>query len=202
MSVRNFSRLEEANRILSDIIFESKTKPWWIHVNALSNYVDWLYSHSINVATISLMIASELEYREEEMMNLGVAALLHDVGMLLVPKAILQKEAPLTETEMELVKQHCELGLSSLAGFDLPKEYMDVVLQHHERMDGSGYPKKLKGEVISYNARIVMVADAVDGITSSRPYKKARTMRQAIDILREEKKYAPELIGLAENVLL
>lgn len=187
MSIRDSRILEKPNDILINIIFESKTKPWWIYVNALSNYVDWLYTHSIDVAVVSLMMAVELGYSDEELTNLGIGAMLHDVGKLLVPKSIIQKPEKLTDSEMSLVRQHCELGMSSLESFNLPKEYMDIVMQHHERLDGSGYPKGLKGDEISRNSRIVMIADAVDAITSYRPYRQSQSMDVAINKLRNEK---------------
>ncbi|AGL02857.1 HD-GYP domain-containing protein [Desulfoscipio gibsoniae] len=202
MSIRDSRILEKPNDILINIIFESKTKPWWIYVNALSNYVDWLYTHSIDVAVVSLMMAVELGYSDEELTNLGIGAMLHDVGKLLVPKSIIQKPEKLTDSEMSLVRQHCELGMSSLESFNLPKEYMDIVMQHHERLDGSGYPKGLKGDEISRNSRIVMIADAVDAITSYRPYRQSQSMDVAINKLRNEKeKYPQELISLLEKIL-
>ncbi|MGF7146368.1 putative nucleotidyltransferase with HDIG domain [Anaerotaenia torta] len=202
MNIRNSRILEKPNEILINIIFESKTKPWWIYVNALSNYIDWLYTHSIDVATISLMMAVELGYSDEELINMGIGAFLHDIGKLLIPKSIIQKPGSLTDMEMSLVKQHCELGMSSLGGFNLPKECTDIVMQHHERLDGSGYPKGLKGGEISRNVRIVMIADAVDAITSGRPYKLAHEMNEAITILRsDEGKYHQEFITLLEKIL-
>ena len=194
--------LMQPNKILCDIIFESKTKPWWIYINALANYVDWIYTHSIDVAMISLMMAVKLGYSDEELHNIGLGALLHDVGKLLVPKTIIEKLEPLTDTEKNYIRQHCELGMSSLKTFDLPEECTDIVLQHHERLDGSGYPKGLKKDEICRNAKIVMVADAVDAITSGRPYRLPRELDTAINILRiEGEKYSEDLVTLIEKVL-
>lgn len=202
MNIRDVSLLEKPNKVLSTIIFESKTKPWWVHVNALGNYVDWLYTHSIDVAMISLMMAEKLGYSDEELFNIGVGTLLHDVGKLLVPKSIIQKPGSLTDAEMSIMRQHCELGVSSLEGFNLPQEYMDIVMQHHERLDGSGYPQGLKGDEICRNAKIVMVADAIDSITSYRPYRKPQKMDTAIKKLKKEKeKYPQDLISLLEKIL-
>ena len=202
MNIRDSRILEKPNEILINIIFESQNKPWWIYVNALSNYVDWLYTHSIDVAMISLMMAVELGYKDEDLTNLGIGTLLHDVGKLLVPKSIIQKPEGLTETEMSLVRQHSELGMSSLESFNLPKEYTDIVMQHHERLDGSGYPKGLKGDEICRSARIVMIADAVDSITSYRPYRQPQTMQAAIRELRNEKeRYPQEFVSLLEMIL-
>lgn len=202
MNIRNNRILEYSNKILSTIIFESKTKPWWIYVNALNNYVDWLYTHSIDVATISLMIAVELRYNDEELWNIGLGAFLHDIGKMLVPKPIIQKPGPLNYMEKIYIQQHCELGMSSLESYCLPKECTNIILQHHERLDGSGYPKGLKGDEINRNVRIVMIADVVDAITAGRPYKQAQEMDVAIKILRsDEEKYSQEFISVLEKIL-
>ena len=202
MNIRNDRILTYPNNVLSTIIFESKKKPWWIYVNALSNYVDWLYTHSIDVAIISLMIAVELGYNEEELWNIGLGAFLHDVGKLLIPKSIIQKPGSLDDMEMDYIRQHCELGVSSLKSFCLPKECTDIVLQHHERLDGSGYPNGLKGDEICRNAKIAMIADVVDAITSGRPYKPPQKMDTAINILKsDEGKYSKELVPLLEGLL-
>ncbi|HQE65546.1 MAG TPA: HD domain-containing protein [Clostridia bacterium] len=202
INLRNNRIIEKPNEVLSTIIFESGKKPWWIYVNALSNYVDWLYTHSIDVALISLMMAVELGYSDEELFNIGLGTLLHDVGKLLIPKSIIQKPESLTDMETTLIRQHCELGRSSLEVFNFPKEYMDIVMQHHERLDGSGYPKGIKGEEICRSARIVMIADAVDAITSYRPYREPQTIDAAIKKLRDEKdRYPQEFVSILVNIL-
>ncbi len=202
MSLHDKRILEKPNDILINIIFESKTKPWWIYVNALSKYVDWLYTHSIDVAIISLMIAVKLGYNDRELTNLGIGTLLHDVGKLLIPKSIIQKRGKLTDQEMMLMKQHCDLGMSSLENYDIPKEYTDIVMQHHERLDGSGYPNGIKGKDIHQNARIVMIADTIDSITSYRPYREARTIDIAIEVLKNEKdSYSQELVSLFSEII-
>lgn len=131
-----------------------------------------------------------------------MGAFLHDVGKLLVPKSIIQKPGPLNDTEMVYMRQHCELGMSSIEPYCLQKECTDIVLYHHERLDGSGYPKGIRGDDICRNARIVMIADAVDAITSGRPYKQSQEMETAIKILSNEKeKYSQELVFLLKKIL-
>lgn len=202
LNIADNNFMNKANEILIDIIFESKTKPWWIYVNTLSKYVDWIYTHSIDVSMISLMMAIELGYNDDDLKNLGIGTILHDVGRLLIPKSIIQKPRDLTESEMEIVKQHCELGMCSLKGYNLPKEYMDVIGQHHERLDGSGYPKGLKEDEISHNAKIAIVADSVDSITFYRPGREAQSMETAINKLRTEKeRYPQDLVSILEKVM-
>ena len=203
LNLRDDHILEYANEVLSTIIFESKTKPWWMLVNVLANYVDWLYTHSLDVAMISLMIAAELKFSDNELWDLGLGAFFHDVGKLMIPKAIIQKPGPLDEMEMFYMRQHCELGVSFLAPYNLPENCTDIVLQHHERLDGSGYPYGLKENEICFNAKIVMIADAIDAITSSRPYKQSKSMDTAIEIISsDEGKYPQELIPVLELILM
>lgn len=199
--LRNDKILNKPNQILNTIIFDSKAESWWIYVNALSNYIDWVYTHSLDVALISLLIAIELNFNDNDLWNLGLGAFLHDVGKLLIPKKIIQKTDVLTETEMLLMKQHCELGISSLEPFHLSNEITNIVLQHHERLDGSGYPYNLKGDVISIFAKIVMIADAIDAITSSRPYKQPKEMEDAINIiLMDESVYPRDIVLIFRNL--
>jgi len=202
LNISNERVFSKANDILSNIIFDSRTQPWWIYVNALSNYVGWIYTHSIDVAIISVMMAAEIGYNEEELSWLGIGALLHDVGKLLVPKSIILKSEILTDMEMALLRQHCELGMSSLVSVSFPREYLDVVTQHHERLDGSGYPKGLKGDEISRNAKIAIVADVVDDISSARPGRLAQPMEAVIWHLKtENEKYPQEYVAVLEEVL-
>ncbi|MGI6085363.1 MAG: HD-GYP domain-containing protein [Acetivibrionales bacterium] len=201
-NIRNNCIFEHPNKILSSILFESKAKPWWICVNALTNSVEWIYTHSIDVAIISLMIAMELGFNDDRLWNIGLGAFLHDIGKLLVPKKILQKPGPLTDIEKYYIRQHCELGMSSIEPLCLPKECTDIILQHHERLDGSGYPKGLKGDEICLNSKIVMVADSVDAITSDRPYRQGRKIDEAIKALKSDgEKYSIKIISVLEKIL-
>lgn len=176
---------EDASGTLKKIIFDSKGTTWWMPVNTLSNYVDWLYTHSIDVALLSLVIASKAGYGGSEKENLCLGALLHDIGKLLVPKDIIQKPGKLNAQEMTLMRQHCDLGYSMAKEFQMPENCTGVILQHHERIDGSGYPKGIKGDMISPDAKIVMIADALDAMTSYRPYKSVKTLKSAVNELKQ-----------------
>jgi putative nucleotidyltransferase with HDIG domain len=202
MNIHNDRILEVPNKVLNTIIFDSKTEPWWVYVNALGNYESSVYTHSINVAIISLIIAKELGYSDKELWDIGLGAFLHDVGKLLIPRDILQKPGTLDAWEMAYMRQHCELGMISLKPYCLPKECTDIVMQHHERLDGSGYPRGLKGGEICLNARIAMVADAFDAISSSRLYRKPMDMDGAIWVLKDQgAKYPQDLVSLLEQIL-
>lgn len=202
MKIRYFHTLEQASKILNTIIFEMKHEPWWIHVNALGNYVDWIYTHSINVGLISLMLSIELGYSGDDLFDIGLGSFLHDIGKILIPKSILEKTEPLTETEMRLVRQHCELGLSSLESYNLSEICKDIIMQHHEKLNKSGYPRGLKGEDISHFAKIVMVANALDLITTDGSHNKIKDINTAINILKENgDKYPQNIVFLLENMM-
>ena len=203
LNVKNDNLLLNATEILDTIIFESKAHAWSIFINVLSNYVDWVYSHSINVAIVSLMIAGQLNYNENELWNIGLGAFLHDVGMILIPKDIIQKPGPLDEQEMLTVQQHCDLGVSSVKSMELPQECIDIISQHHERLDGSGYPNALDADNISRNAKIVMVADVADALTSYRSYRKAHNISTAIKYLKSNHEEFPQdIVVLLEKLMV
>ena len=120
----------------------------------------------------------------------------------MIPKTIIQKSAALDEREMSIMRQHCELGAYSLEPYGLPKETIDIILQHHERIDGSGYPKGLKEDDISRDAKIVMIADVVDAVTSFRPYRSPRTLDEAVNALKSKPhKYPQETVAILETIL-
>ena len=185
--------LDVSSEIVIDIIFNSKDKPWWLYVNTLSNYVDWVYSHSINVAIISAMLAKALGLKKE-LKDIALGALLHDIGKLMIPKMILFNARELTTEEMFYMRQHCDLGISMLKGHPIGQASMDIIGQHHERLDGSGYPAGLKHAQIPLHSRIVMIADIIDAITSYRPYKPARSIESAVEELREAGNKYPQNI--------
>ena len=188
--------------VLSEIMFESRRKPWFFVINALSNYISWVYTHSINVGLISLILADSLGYSQQAMWEIGLGALLHDVGKLMIPKSIIQKPEKLSHFEMLNIQQHCELGVGMVADYEVPENSRIIILQHHERNDGSGYPFGLERDNIHQYARIVMVADVVDAITSHRPYRPAKTIETAISILKSDKeKFSAKLVDCLKEAL-
>ncbi len=202
INFKDRKNLQYVEKVLRDILKYSEKKPWWIFINALRNYVDWLYIHSVNVAIISMMIATEISYKDEELWELGLGAFLHDAGKLLIPKSIIEKPDFLNDIEMSYVRQHCELGVNALKACYAPKVCTDIVMKHHERLDGSGYPEGLTRSEIELNSRIVMIADVVDAIISGRPYRASRKMNEAIRVLKSEKeKYDEDMINILEMII-
>lgn len=139
--------------------------------------------HSDRVVTYCIRLGAQLELAQPELVTLEHGALLHDIGKIGVPDAILRKRGALTEDEWKLMRSHVEQGAQIIRGIDFLSGARRIVAQHHERYDGSGYPNRLEGELICQGARIFAVADAVDAITSDRPYRQARPFEEAAEEL-------------------
>jgi HD-GYP domain-containing protein (c-di-GMP phosphodiesterase class II) len=127
--------------------------------------------HERRVAEIAVAIGAELGFNESRQEGLRVAGHLHDVGKIAIPSEILSKPGKLSTLEYQLIQQHPQAGYDVLKGVEFPWPVAQVALQHHERMDGSGYPQGLKGEAILFEARILAVADVVEAMSSHRPYR-------------------------------
>lgn len=143
------------------------------------------YEHCVRVAYLATALGIELKLGRHELEILAEGALLHDVGKLHISKDILCKKGKLTDEEMKAVERHCELGFELLNGLHLVITHyvMNIVLQHHEDFDGTGYPYGLKDFNISKLARIVHIADVYDALCYKRPYKDAMDRHKAWDIL-------------------
>ncbi|MBO4214542.1 MAG: HD-GYP domain-containing protein [Lachnospiraceae bacterium] len=142
-------------------------------LNALKTTDDSTYSHSVNVAIIARMIGSWVKMSDQELNDLTLGALLHDIGKCSIPEEILKKKGKLLPKEYELMKMHTTYGYGILRGQDLSPDIMDVALHHHERNDGSGYPHGLEGKDIGDYAAITAIADVYDAMTSPRSYRGA-----------------------------
>ena len=138
------------------------------------------HGHSERVVAFSLRLGRELGLDREQMRSLEFGSLLHDIGKIGVPDAILRKPAPLTGEEWQEMRLHPEHGRQILCDIEFLEGASRVVAQHHERWDGSGYPLGLRGEEIDLNARIFAVADAFDAITSDRVYRGGRSYESAL----------------------
>jgi HD-GYP domain-containing protein (c-di-GMP phosphodiesterase class II) len=127
--------------------------------------------HQARVADIAKEIARQMGLPEEQMQAIHLAGLVHDLGKIRIPAEILSKPSRLNEVEYKLIKMHPQAGYDILKGVDFSWPIAGMVLQHHERMDGSGYPQGLKGDEILPGARILIVADVVEAMSSHRPYR-------------------------------
>jgi HD-GYP domain-containing protein (c-di-GMP phosphodiesterase class II) len=134
---------------------------------------------------------------EERVEGLRMAGLIHDIGKISVPAEILSKPAQLTELEYAMVKAHSQAGYDILNGtIDFPWPVAQIVFQHHERIDGSGYPRGLPGKEIILEARILGVADVVEAMASHRPYRSARGIDKALEEISQNRGvlYDPEVV--------
>jgi putative two-component system response regulator len=145
----------------------------------------WTAGHSERVTAMALRIAHRMGLPAKDLQIVHRGALLHDIGKIGTPPAILDKPGKLEDWENEIMQNHVRVGIRILEPIDCFRDMLCVVAQHHERLDGSGYPAGLKGEQISLHARIVAIADAYDALTSDRPYRKGVPQEQAIELLKE-----------------
>lgn len=143
---------------------------------ALSNAVDardkYTAGHSERVTGFSLQIAHKLGLEDEKLQLLETAALFHDIGKVGINDDILNKTGKLSEEEFEIIKQHPQIGVNILCSIDFLNEVLPIILHHHERFAGGGYPRGISGEEIPLESRIIAVADTYDAMTSDRPYRK------------------------------
>jgi HD-GYP domain-containing protein (c-di-GMP phosphodiesterase class II) len=142
--------------------------------------------HNTRVAEIAVQIGRAMELPTDTLRTLARAGLLHDVGKIGIPDSILSKPGALDPAEWTVIKRHPELGHEILSRVQSLRREAAIVIAHHERIDGSGYPRGLRGEQIPLEARIVAIADTYDVLISDRPYRKAFGREHAIKILREE----------------
>jgi diguanylate cyclase (GGDEF)-like protein/putative nucleotidyltransferase with HDIG domain len=172
-------------------------------VYALAATVDtrdhYTYGHSKAVSRYAVELAQEVGYSPEEIQKIRSAGLLHDIGKLNLPDSILTKRDPLTDAEWEMIRHHPELGSRIIKYIVGLRGCVDAVLFHHERYDGNGYPRGLKGEEIPRDARIMAIADSYDAMTSERGYKKRKlTEEEAVEELEacSGTQFDPELVAI------
>lgn len=152
-----------------------------IDIKSMDNYT---YAHCVNVAVISLVIGISLNLSKRNLKYLCMGALLHDIGKAFIPKEILQKPSKLTDAEFNIIKQHPKKGYDFVNSiYDFSSHIKLIILQHHEKIDGLGYPNSLQSEKITLLARIVAVSDVYDALTSDRPYKRALSPNNALEYL-------------------
>ncbi|WP_034446082.1 HD-GYP domain-containing protein [Butyrivibrio sp. AE2032] len=169
----------------------------------LRMYDDATYTHCINVALISNILAQWLKWNESEIQTATQAGLLHDIGKLLIPDNIITKPGHLTDDEYAIIKTHPQKGYDALEKLEVSSHVKNAALMHHERCDGSGYPLKLTGPQIDKFAKVVAIADVYDAMTSSRYYRGPLCPFIAISMFEEGfDRYDPEmLLAFLHNIV-
>ncbi len=143
--------------------------------------------HQSRVSQICRGIAQRMRLSGQRTKGLELAALVHDVGKLAIPSEILSKPGRLSDYEFELIKTHCVIGYDIVKEIEFPWPVADMILQHHERLDGSGYPYGLSGRDIMLEARILSVADVIEAMSSNRPYRPAPGLALALEEISRQK---------------
>ncbi|RDI41449.1 HD-GYP domain-containing protein [Falsibacillus pallidus] len=147
-------------------------------------YDSYIFQHSFNVTLYTLAVAMEMGYSSKSLETIGLGAILHDVGKMMVPEDILMKPGKLTGDEFEVVKKHTDFGFDILRQLHtVPLLVAHCAFQHHERLDGSGYPRGLNGKEMHEYAKIIAVADVFDAVTSNRVYRGALLPHEGLEVL-------------------
>jgi diguanylate cyclase (GGDEF)-like protein len=205
--------LEQANDRLRSLLNDNESLLQRIHHSYLSTITSlartieardpYTGGHTERVGQLTRLIATELGYAEADLRALEVGAVMHDIGKIGIPDRILLKEGPLTPDERAEMQKHPEISSYILGELEMPQLCKQMARSHHERFDGGGYPDGLVGEEIPLPARILTVADTLDAITSDRPYRAARSIPEALEILDENagSQFCPRVVAALHAVL-
>ncbi|GJM79844.1 hypothetical protein HMSSN139_23400 [Paenibacillus sp. HMSSN-139] len=176
---KTFSGLIES--ILDDLSARDDAMIMMMNMNSMDHY---LYRHSLNVCVYTLLLGQLHGYTKDELTVLGLGALLHDIGKTKLPLELLTKPSRLTDEEFEMIKRHPDFGFKMLKDEPgIPLLSAHCAYQHHEKIDGSGYPRGIRGNEIHEYARWIAITDAYDAMTTHRSYRKAMLPHQALEVL-------------------
>lgn len=183
-------RMEEVTAVISDLTDSVLNRQVNVYdLMSLKNYDLYTYTHSVNVAVMCIALGSALGFGREQIEKLGTGALMHDIGKSTLPLHLLNKQGKLTNEEFSIMKTHVIEGVKLLENNKVvPKESLLVVLQHHERLSGSGYPFGLNGEKVTSFGRIASMVDSYDCLITPRPFRYAYTPYMALSLLTRETK--------------
>jgi putative nucleotidyltransferase with HDIG domain len=175
-------------------------------VNTLASTVEmrdpYTAGHQRRVTILACAMAEEMGLTEEQFDGLRMAGLVHDIGKFSVPVEILNKPGRISETEFSIIKHHSQAGYNILKEIEFPWPVAQIVLQHHERLNGSGYPQGLKNGGIMLEAKILAVADVVEAMASHRPYRPALGINAALEEITKNQGilYEPEIVDVCKRL--
>ena len=181
INVRDKAIVELVAKIIEELI---ENKDLMVQLVDIRSKDDYLFAHSVNCAVLSTLMAVKLNFDSDSLKAMASGALLHDLGMIAVPQGVINKAGELTNDEFDMVKQHPAYGYELFKQSSLfSPEAGAVILHHHERNQGQGYPHGLKGNELSKLAKIMIVADIFDALTSDKPQRRAYQTHQAVEML-------------------
>lgn len=168
----------------------------------VENKDPYTFGHQKRVAYLAVNISEELGLSEEEIEALGTAAIIHDIGKISIPASILSKPGKISDIEFNMIKTHPRIGYDIIKKIEFPYPIEKIILQHHERLDGSGYPIGLKDKDIMFEAKILAVADVVEAMSSHRPYRPALGIDKALKEIEKNKGklYDPDIVKACKKL--
>lgn len=187
----------------SEIYLQSLTNT----IKALGSTVEkrdpYTAGHQNRVAQLSKAIAKKMGLSKDRVKGIELGAIIHDIGKIYVPAEILNRPGKLSKAEFEMIQSHSQVGFDIIKGLKFPWPIADMVLSHHERLDGSGYPNGLKGDEICLEAQILAVADVVEAVSSHRPYRPAKSIQEGLNIINNGRgtHYNPEIVDICIKLI-
>ena len=177
--------VRDINEIINEIVYETIfNKDILANLENISVYDDYTLTHSINMMLLAIVIANDSGFNMDQIKKLAIGCIFHDIGKTFIPIEIINKPGKLTVEEFNLVKFHSEKGYEFLTNYtDLHATSRNISLCHHEREDGLGYPRGLKGDEIHIFSKIAAICDVFDALTSDRPYRRALPVHEAMEYL-------------------
>lgn len=196
------ARLVRSQQLMFAELAESYQSSLIMLANAIELRDHYTRGHVERVMQYSWVLAHAIGFTTEELHHLKYGSILHDVGKIHIRESILRKPGPLDDTEWQEMRHHPKLGAALIQNIDYLKQALPIILHHHERWDGNGYPDGLAGEAIPIEARIVAVADSLDAMTTTRAYKPALTKQQAFEeiVSGSGSRYDPSVVAVFKRI--
>ncbi len=180
---------KDARSLFDDVLkdIDSSKNDDIVNLLDIQAYDDYTYTHSLNVGVIGMIFAKHLNYEDEQIKEIGLGGFLHDVGKVKVPNELINKTGKLSAKEFETVQHHAKIGYNLIKKSETLSDFVKkIVLLHHEKHDGSGYPLKLEGDQIEDHVTIIALADYYDALTTERSYKKAFTTSETYNLIKKK----------------